>query len=74
MVLIERMKLSRKYAVKVTLQSLEASKFATEEVLDQKKFKTWIQGLQETRAQDKKDEKDEKDLVSKMASMQVEKK
>ena len=68
------MKLCRKYGQKITMKAVESAKYALDGVLDQKKLRTYIQGLKEVKNQDKQDEQDEQELAARMASMQVEKK
>ena len=68
------MKLCRKYGQKITMKAVESAKYALDGVLDQKKLRTYIQGLKEVKNQNKQDEKDEQELAARMASMQVEKK
>ena len=72
--LIERLKVARKYSIKLTWDALSAKKHASEEVLEIKKFKAYITGILESKKEMMDEEKSEKELVKQMANMQVEKK
>ena len=63
----------RKFAMKVTWEALTAKKHASEEVLEIKKFKAFMDGILENKLQAQDDEKAEKEISAKMANMQVEK-
>ena len=72
--LVERLKLCRKFGIKITWDALTAKRHAVDDVMDVRKFKAFVTGILEAKLQDHDDEKQEKELVNQMANMQVEKK